>query len=78
VAFLSERAQATGFGFIDPYLVARRAGCGQRVAILYGGDIFACRHCYQLAYPSAREELAIVQQGVPTSFASAWPGSRAS
>jgi len=29
-------------------------GCGQRVAILYGGGIFACRHCYQLTYPSQR------------------------
>ncbi len=31
-------------------------GCGRRVAILYGGGIFACRHCYQLAYASARED----------------------
>ena len=31
------------------------AGCGRRVAILYGGDIFACRHCYRLAYPVERE-----------------------
>ena len=31
-------------------------GCGRRVAILYlGGRIFACRHCYRLAYVSARE-----------------------
>lgn len=30
-------------------------GCGRRVAILYGGAIFACRHCYRLAYPSQRE-----------------------
>ena len=30
-------------------------GCGQRVAVLYGGRIFACRKCYQLAYPSQRE-----------------------
>ena len=32
------------------------AGCGRRVAILYSGSIFACRHCYQLAYPSQRED----------------------
>ncbi|MGH8322475.1 MAG: hypothetical protein ACRETD_01535 [Steroidobacteraceae bacterium] len=31
-------------------------GCGRRVAILYGGGIFACRHCYQLAYASSRED----------------------
>jgi hypothetical protein len=26
------------------------------VTILYGGGIFACRHCYRPAYPSARED----------------------
>ncbi len=30
-------------------------GCGRRVAILYGGAVFACRHCYKLAYPCQRE-----------------------
>jgi len=30
-------------------------GCGQRIAILYGGAIFACRHCYKLAYACQRE-----------------------
>jgi len=30
-------------------------GCGRRVAVLYSSGIFACRHCYQLAYPSQRE-----------------------
>ena len=33
-------------------------GCGRRVAILYCGGIFACRHCYQLAYPSQREDFS--------------------
>jgi hypothetical protein len=30
-------------------------GCGRRVAILYGGAIFACRHCHELAYACQRE-----------------------
>ena len=32
-------------------------GCGRRVALLYigGAGIFACRHCYQLAYACQRE-----------------------
>ena len=30
-------------------------GCGRRVAVLYGGEIYACRHCHQLAYESQRE-----------------------
>jgi hypothetical protein len=30
-------------------------GCGRRVAILYGGGIFACRRCHRLAYDSTRE-----------------------
>lgn len=29
--------------------------CGRRVAVLYGGRIFACRKCYSLAYPSQSE-----------------------
>lgn len=29
--------------------------CQRRVAILYGGTAFACRHCRQLAYESQRE-----------------------
>jgi len=33
------------------------SGCGRRVAILYSGNIFACRHCYQLAYSSQRETI---------------------
>lgn len=30
-------------------------GCGRRVAILYGGSVFACRHCHRLVYESQRE-----------------------
>ncbi|MEA3275952.1 MAG: hypothetical protein U9Q81_11800 [Pseudomonadota bacterium] len=38
-----------------PWFRCPARGCGRRVAILYGGGIFACRHCYQLAYTSQRE-----------------------
>ena len=30
-------------------------GCGRRVAILFGGSIFACRHCHELVYQCQRE-----------------------
>lgn len=38
------------------WFICPARGCGQRVAILYGGGIFACRRCYQLAYASSRED----------------------
>jgi len=38
-----------------PWFLCPARGCGRRVALLYGGGIFACRHCYQLAYQSQRE-----------------------
>ena len=38
-----------------PWFICPTHGCGRRVALLYGGGIFACRHCYQLAYESQRE-----------------------
>jgi hypothetical protein len=31
------------------------AKCWRRVAILYGGSIFACRHCHNLAYDTQNE-----------------------
>jgi len=40
-----------------PWFLCPASGCGSRVAILYGGGIFACRKCHQLAYPSQRETL---------------------
>jgi hypothetical protein len=45
------------FGGSRLWFVCPVSGCGRRVAILYGGAIFACRHCYQLVYPSSRENL---------------------
>lgn len=39
-----------------PWFICPALGCGRRVAILYGGGIFACRHCYRLAYASSRED----------------------
>ena len=30
-------------------------GCGRRVAILYGGSVFACRYCHKLNYQCQRE-----------------------
>ena len=38
------------------WFICPAVGCGRRVAILYGGAIFACRRCYQLAYASSRED----------------------
>ncbi len=40
-----------------PWFTCPAKNCGRRVAILYGGAIFACRHCYELAYPSQRENI---------------------
>jgi hypothetical protein len=31
-------------------------GCSRRVAVLYSGSTFACRHCYRLVYDSQREQ----------------------
>jgi hypothetical protein len=38
-----------------PWFLCPARGCGQRVAVIYGGGIFACRKCHQLAYPSQSE-----------------------
>lgn len=31
-------------------------GCGRRVAVLYRGKVYACRHCHKLAYRTQREQ----------------------
>lgn len=38
-----------------PWFVCPGRGCGRRVAILYSGSIFACRHCHKLSYESQSE-----------------------
>ena len=38
-----------------PWFLCPARDCGRRVAILYGGGIFACRKCRQLSYASQRE-----------------------
>ena len=46
---------ACTFGGQRAWFLCPAAGCGRRVAILYGGAIFACRHCHHLAYHCQRE-----------------------
>ena len=44
------------FGGERLWFLCPGAGCGRRVAILYGpGRYFLCRHCYDLVYESQRE-----------------------
>lgn len=44
-----------GFGGRRVWWRCPAVGCGRRVAVLYGGRVFACRQCYRLAYRSQRE-----------------------
>jgi hypothetical protein len=41
------------YGGARPWFLCPARGC--RVAVLYGGAIFACRQCHQLVYESQRE-----------------------
>lgn len=43
------------FGGERAWFCCPAQGCGRRVAILYGGSVFACRHCHRLAYSSQRD-----------------------
>ena len=38
-----------------PWFLCPTKGCGRRVAVLFGGSIFACRHCQELVYECQRE-----------------------
>lgn len=43
------------YGGKRPWFLCPALGCGKRVAVLYGGEIFACRKCYKLAYKCQSE-----------------------
>ncbi len=50
------QSTACHYGGERYWFICPAAGCGRRVAVLFlGGKIFACRHCYRLAYKSQRE-----------------------
>ena len=45
------------FGGERPWFLCPGAGCGRKVAVLYGpGKYFLCRYCYDLRYESQRED----------------------
>jgi hypothetical protein len=46
---------ACHYGGRRPWFRCPGSGCGRRVALLYGGTIFACRHCHRLAYETQHE-----------------------
>ena len=47
---------ACNFGGERPWFICPGAGCGRRVAVLYGPRrYFLCRHCYELVYESQWE-----------------------
>jgi hypothetical protein len=47
---------ACNFGGERPLFICPGAGCGRRVAVLYGpGRYFLCRYCYDLVYASQRD-----------------------
>jgi hypothetical protein len=47
---------ACNFGGERPWFICPGAGCGRRVAVLYGpGRYFLCRHCYNLSNQSQRD-----------------------
>jgi hypothetical protein len=47
---------ACNFGGERPWFICSGAGCGRRVAVLYGlGCYFLCRYCCDSSYESQRE-----------------------
>ncbi|MGE5193855.1 MAG: hypothetical protein ACM3U2_15270 [Deltaproteobacteria bacterium] len=49
---------ACRFGGQRPWLRCPAIGCGRRVRVLYGRQVFCCRSCHDLAYASTRERPA--------------------
>lgn len=43
------------FGGKRPWFICPVKKCQRRVAILYSGNFYACRHCHQLTYTCQRE-----------------------
>jgi hypothetical protein len=43
------------FGGQRPWWRCPVSGCGRRVAVLFGGNVYACRHCQKVQYQSTRE-----------------------
>jgi hypothetical protein len=43
------------YGGLRAWWLCPAAGCGRRVAVLYGGKVYACRHCHKLAYSTQRK-----------------------
>jgi hypothetical protein len=46
---------ACTYGGRRVWFICPAVGCGRRVAVLYSGKVFACRHCHNLVYESQRE-----------------------
>jgi hypothetical protein len=46
---------ACNYGGNRAWWLCPAAGCGRRVAVLFGGAVYACRHCHQLAYRTQRK-----------------------
>jgi hypothetical protein len=46
---------ACHYGGQRAWWVCPAVGCGRRVAVLYGGKVYACMQCHRLNYQSTRE-----------------------
>ena len=49
-------ATSPNYGGKRWWFICPARGCGRRVGVLYMAKILACRHCYNLAYPSQNQQ----------------------